>query len=95
MAKTLRWGIIGTGGIAHSFTGDLAHIEEGIAVAVGSRSLDSANSFADEFDIPRRYGSYEELVSDPEVDAVYVGTPHPMHRDHVILALEHGKHVLC
>jgi len=65
MAKTLRWGIIGTGGIAHSFTGDLAHIEEGIAVAVGSRSLDSANSFADEFDIPRRYGSYEEWSVTP------------------------------
>jgi predicted dehydrogenase len=94
MAKALRWGILSTGGIARTFTKDLAHVDEGVAVAVGSRSFDSANAFADEFDIPHRYGSYEELVGDPDVDAIYVGTPHPMHHDNAILALEHGKHVL-
>lgn len=94
MAKALRWGILSTGGIARTFTKDLAHVDEGVAVAVGSRSFDSANAFADEFDIPHRYGSYEELVGDPDVDAIYVGTPHPMHHDKAILALEHGKHVL-
>lgn len=94
MAKSLRWGIISTGGIAHTFVKDLRHAADGVAVAVGSRTLEAANAFADEFEIPHRYGSYEELVCDPDVEAVYVGTPHPMHRDGAMLALEHGKHVL-
>jgi predicted dehydrogenase len=92
--QPLRWGIISTGGIAHTFAKGLQQIDEGVAIAVGSRSLATADAFADEFDIPHRYGSYEELVSDPEVDAVYVATPHPMHFDNAILALRHGKHVL-
>jgi predicted dehydrogenase len=95
MAKPLRWGIIGTGGIAHTFVRDLGLIDEGEAVAVGSRTEASANAFADEFDIPRRYGSYEELVADPEIDAVYVSTPHPMHHANTLLALNAGKPVLC
>jgi predicted dehydrogenase len=94
MAQPLRWGILSTGGIAHTFATGLGQIDEGVAVAVGSRSLATAHSFADEFDIPHRYGSYEELVADPEVDVVYVGTPHPMHFDNAMLALRHGKHVL-
>jgi predicted dehydrogenase len=94
VTRALRWGIIGTGAIARTFAGDLRLIDEGVVVAVGSRSLESANSFADEFDVAHRFGSYEELVRDPDVDAVYVATPHPMHRDHAILALEQGKHVL-
>lgn len=94
MARVLRWGIIGTGGIAHTFVGDLGHIDEGVAVAVGSRSLESANAFADEYAIAKRYGSYEDLVSDPEVEAVYVATPHPMHHENAMLALSHGKHLL-
>jgi predicted dehydrogenase len=94
MTEALRWGILSTGRIARTFTSDLAFIDEGVAVAVGSRSPESADAFANDFDIPRRYGSYEGLVSDPDVEAIYVGTPHPMHRDNAILALEHGKHVL-
>jgi predicted dehydrogenase len=94
MVQPLRWGIISTGGIAHTFAKGLQQIDEGVAIAVGSRSLATANAFADEFDIAHRYGSYEELVSDPEVDAVYVATPHPMHFDNAILALRYGKHVL-
>jgi len=94
VARVLRWGIIGTGGIARTFAGDLRLIEEGIVTAVGSRSLASANAFGDEFDVGHRFGSYEELVRDPDVDVVYVATPHPMHHDNVILALEQGKHVL-
>jgi predicted dehydrogenase len=65
-----------------------------VAVAVGSRTKEAANTFADRFNIAHRFGSYEELVSDPEVDAVYVGTPHPMHFENAKLALEHGKPVL-
>lgn len=94
VAKTLRWGIIGTGGIARTFANDLQLVDEGVVVAVGSRSRESANEFADAFDVAHRFGSYEELVSDSDVDVVYVATPHPMHRDNVILALEQGKHVL-
>lgn len=94
MAHSLRWGIIGTGGIAHKFVKSLRHTDECVVVAVGSRSLVTADTFAEEFDIPHRYGSYEELVSDSEVDVVYVGTPHPMHFDNAMLALRHGKHVL-
>lgn len=94
MAQPLRWGIIGTGGIAHAFAEGLQQIDEGVAIAVGSRSVETANRLADKFDIPHRYGSYEELVNDPDVDVVYVGTPHPMHFANAMLALQHGKHVL-
>lgn len=92
--RPLRWGILGTGGIAHIFVGDLALTESGVVGAVGSRSQSSADRFADEFGIERRHPSYESLVVDPTVDAVYVATPHPMHRDNAILALRAGKPVL-
>ncbi len=89
----LRWGILATGGIAHAFARDLR--TSGLALtAVGSRRRESAEEFAREFDIQRAHGSYEELVADPEVDIVYVSTPHPMHAENAILAIEAGKHVL-
>jgi len=90
----VRWGILGTGGIAGSFAADLRLTDSGVVVAVGSRSQASADRFADEFGIARRHGGYESLAADPEVDVVYVATPHPMHRDNAILALRAGKHVL-
>jgi predicted dehydrogenase len=86
----VRWGIIGTGGIAHSFARDLGHTDSGTVVAVGSRRLDTAEAFG----TGRAHGSYEALVSDPEVDAVYVATPHPFHHANARLALEAGKPVL-
>jgi predicted dehydrogenase len=89
----LRWGILATGGIAHAFASDLRTAGLDLA-AVGSRSTASGERFAAEFSIPRVHASYEELVSDPDVDIVYVSTPHPMHAENAILALEHGKHVL-
>ncbi len=93
MTGTLRWGILGTGGIAHEQTNDL--VENGFTVtAVGSRSLESAREFASHFGIANAHGSYEELVADPEVDAVYVATPHPFHHDNALLAIAAGKHVL-
>jgi predicted dehydrogenase len=94
MTKPVRWGIIGTGKIASTFARDLQLIDEGKVVAVGSRSQASADAFGDEFNVARRFDSYEELVSDPDVDAVYVGTPHPMHFENASLALNHGKPVL-
>jgi predicted dehydrogenase len=90
----VRWGILGTGGIAATFAADLRLTDSGTVVAVGSRSQDSADRFAEEFGIGNRHGSYEALVADPEVDVIYVATPHPMHRDNAILALRAGKHVL-
>jgi len=90
----VRWGILGTGGIARAFAADLRLTAAGVAVAVGSRSQGAADRFAGEFGIAGRHASYESLVSDPDVDVVYVATPHPMHRDNAILALRAGKHVL-
>jgi predicted dehydrogenase len=90
----VRWGILGTGGIAGSFASDLRLTGSGEAVAVGSRSQAAADRFADSYGIERRHASYDALVADPEVDVVYVATPHPMHRDNAILALRAGKHVL-
>jgi predicted dehydrogenase len=93
MTDALRWGILATGGIAHQFAGDL--VKNGFTVqAVGSRSQAGADAFAAEFGIPTAHPSYEALVADPEVDIIYVATPHPFHEAHAALALEAGKHVL-
>ncbi|MGG3455047.1 Gfo/Idh/MocA family protein [Paenibacillus rhizolycopersici] len=92
---TIKWGIMAAGGIAESFAGDLASASNGEAYAIGSRNLEKAGAFSKKFGIPKAYGSYEELVADPEVDAVYVATPHPYHKDNVMTALRAGKAVLC
>ena len=89
----MRWGIIGTGGIARTFARDLKLAPGHRVAAVGSRSLEKAHEFASQFDC-FALGSYEALV-DADVDAVYVATPHPMHAPNTILALDHGKPVLC
>jgi predicted dehydrogenase len=94
MTEPIRWGVIGTGGIAHTFVRDLTFIDDCVVAAVGSRSEASAQAFGDEFNVPRRYDSYEALVADDDIDAVYVATPHPMHFANASLALEHGKPVL-
>lgn len=94
MTKALQWGIIGTGRIARTFASDLSHIDDGEVAAVGSRTRSAAQSFAAEFGIEGAHGSYEELVADPRVEAVYVATPHPMHHANARLALEAGKPVL-
>ncbi len=95
MSEPLRWGVLSTGRIAHTFARDLPFSDDGgVVAAVGSRSKASADAFGDEFDVPRRHASYEELVRDDEVDVIYVATPHPMHFDNAMLALEHDKPVL-
>lgn len=91
---TVNWGILGTGWIASKFAADIALLPDARVVAVGSRTLDCAAEFADRFGIPRRHGSYEALVADPEVDVVYVATPHPFHVTDALLAIEAGKAVL-
>jgi predicted dehydrogenase len=94
MTEPLGWGLIGTGGIAGTFAADLTFTESGRAAAVGSRSMDSANRFADRFGIPNRHASYEDLVADPDVDVVYIATPHPLHHANALLALRAGKPAL-
>ncbi len=89
----LRWGILATGGIAGAFASDLRTAGLDL-VAVGSRSQESADAFAARFDIAHAHPSYEALVADPDVDIIYVSTPHPMHHENARLALEAGKHVL-
>jgi len=94
MSEPLRWGLIGTGLIAEGFAKDLELTDSGRVVAVGSRRQETADAFAERFSIPNRHASYEALVADPEVDVVYVATPHPMHRDDALLALRAGKPAL-
>ncbi|GAB3156521.1 Gfo/Idh/MocA family oxidoreductase [Microbacterium neimengense] len=92
-SSRLRWGILATGGIAHMFTSDLR--TAGLDVrAVGSRSLESAQRFATQFDIPRAHGDYASLLADDDIDIVYIATPHPMHAENALDALAAGKHVL-
>lgn len=89
----LRWGILATGWIATCFADDL--IAQGHqVVAVGSRSQESADGFAARYGIPNAHGSYEALAADPEVDIIYVSTPHPVHAENTKLALNNGKHAL-
>ncbi len=93
-APSLRWGILGSGWIAERFV-DAAQTQTRQQIAaVGSRSADTARAFADRFGIVRAHGSYEALVADPELDVIYVATPHNFHLPHARLALEAGKHVL-
>jgi predicted dehydrogenase len=93
-APALRWGVLGTGWIAERFVGALQRNTRQEVVAVGSRTAASAEGFADRTGVDRAHGSYADLVADPEVDVVYVATPHNLHRPHALLALDAGKHVL-
>ena len=92
---SIRWGILGTGNIAHQVAADLQLLPDAELVAVGSRSPDRADAFGDAFDVPRRHADYEALVADDRVDVVHVATPHTGHAEHAALALEAGRAVLC
>jgi predicted dehydrogenase len=93
-APALRWGILGTGWIAEQFISSVrAHTAQRF-VAVGSRTPARGEAFAQKFGIPKAYASYEDLVSAGDIDVVYVETPHNAHHRDVMLALDHGKHVL-
>ena len=95
MTERLRWGIAATGNIASSMARALQTLPDAEIAAVGSRSQTSADAFAAEFGVPHAWGSYHELFADPDVDIVYVASPHSHHRDMAIAALDAGKHVLC
>ena len=93
--EKIGWGIIGPGLIAVEFAEAIRdQVPDGYIAAVGSRSLERAQEFANVYG-GKAYGSYEEMLCDPQVDVVYVATPHPFHMEHVIMAAEHGKHILC
>ncbi|GAA1743334.1 Gfo/Idh/MocA family oxidoreductase [Nostocoides vanveenii] len=93
-APSLRWGILGTGWIAEKFTTALRRNTTQRVYAVGSRSQESAERFGRTVAAERAYGSYEALVADPDVDIIYVATPHNYHHEHALLAIAAGKHVL-
>ena len=93
----MKWGILATGTIAKKFASTLKQMgeESEQLVAVGSRHMESAQSFAQQYDISHFYDSYEALAADPEVDVIYVATPNMLHYENCKLCLEHGKNVLC
>jgi predicted dehydrogenase len=95
MAKTIHWGIIGLGHIAHKFASDLGTVEGAKLYAVASRNQEKADDFASKYKATKAFDSYEALAKDPYIDAVYIATPHALHQENTLLCLEHGIAVLC
>lgn len=95
MDDKIRWGIIGTGKIAGLFAEGLSLLADAELVAVGSRNAFTADRFGVRHGVAHRHSSYEALVGDPDVDVVYIATPHPFHKEHTLLSLSAGKPVLC
>jgi predicted dehydrogenase len=93
-SRKYNWAILGCGKIAGKFSSDLKLLPNAILYATASRDINKSEAFASKYGFERFYGSYEEMLEDPMVDIVYVATPHSHHHKHVILCLEHGKHVL-
>lgn len=91
----MKIGILGAGGIARVMAETVNGMEEEQCYAIAARDLGRAQKFAEEFGVEKAYGSYEEMLQDPQVELVYIATPHSHHYEHVKLCLEHGKHVLC
>ena len=95
MGNTVNWGIIGLGKIAHNFAHDLLLVENANLYGVASRGIVKAKDFADKYQADNFYGSYEDLTNDPNIDIVYIATPHIFHCEYTLMALEAGKAVLC
>lgn len=95
MSRTIRWGIIGLGKIAHKFASDLATVENAALVAVASTSQARAEEFAKEYGVADAYGNYEEIFLTKDLDVVYIATPHTLHKECTILCLQNGVGVLC
>ncbi|CDG80953.1 Gfo/Idh/MocA family protein [Janthinobacterium agaricidamnosum] len=95
MDNVIRWGILGTGKIAHALAQALADVPDARLVAVASRSSAGAERFGAEFGVARRHASYQALADDPEVDVIYIATPHTLHAENTLMCLNAGKHVLC
>ncbi len=95
MSRKIRWGILGCGNIANKFAEDLRWVEDAELLAVASRDEKKAIEFSARHKSKLAFGSYEELVSCPDVDAIYIATPHGLHREHALLCIAHKKAVLC
>jgi predicted dehydrogenase len=93
--KKIRWGILGCGKIARKFAADLNWVQDAELIAVGAREQSTAETFARDFPAKFVHGSYKALVNNPQVDVIYVATPHGLHHEHVMLCLRHKKAVLC
>ncbi len=93
--KSYNWGIIGTGFIARKMAEALSYVPQAKLYAIGSRNKQNALEFSGKYKTEKVYGSYEELVSDPDIDIVYIATPHNLHYENTMMCLEHDKHVLC
>ncbi|PQV50307.1 putative dehydrogenase [Jejuia pallidilutea] len=93
--KTINWGIIGLGNIAHKFATDLLTVEGATLYAVASRNQEKADAFGKKYNAIKSYSSYEALAKDANLDAVYIATPHAFHKEHTLLCLENGIAVLC
>ena len=94
MSETIRWGVVGPGRIADKVTEDFPHVPGAAPVAVASRDLDRARGFAARHGIERAHGSYRAIIEDPDVDVLYLATPHPMHRAAALAAIDAGKALL-
>ena len=92
--EKIGWGFVATGRIAKDFAECIALLDDCYVAAVGSRTIESAKRFTDVYG-GKPYGSYEEMMQDPDVDIVYIATPHMLHEENVIMAAKHGKHILC
>lgn len=95
MGDKIKWGIISTGHISNKFAKALAILPEAELVAVASRDLASAKEFAENHNVPKAYGSYQELADDADIDVVYIGTPHTFHLENSVMCMKKGKSVLC
>jgi len=95
MTKRLHWGILGTGNIARQFADGVAGAQRSVLAAVGSRSAQNAGDFAVQRNIPNAHASYDALLTDPTVEAIYLALPNSMHHEWTLKALRAGKHVLC
>ncbi len=94
MNQTVRWGILGCGKIARKFASDLQWVRDAKLVAIGAREQRTADAFAKDFLVDYRHNSYQALAENPEVDVIYIATPHALHYEHVMLCLQHKKAVL-
>ncbi len=93
--KTIHWGILGCGKIARKFAADFKFVKNAELIAVGAREQSTADVFAKDFSVKYKHDSYQSLVENPEVDAIYIATPHAFHHEHTLLCLRHNKAVLC
>jgi len=95
MHKTIRWGILGTGQIAHAFAQGLRDTPDAQLSAIGSRNISNAQTFAEEYDVPKAYGDYASLITAPDIDVIYIATPHSAHAENMRACLLAGKAILC